>query len=430
MARQRTMRSFFAPAGGGADGGGGGGGGDSPAELAETLGGIVPTWRARSADDAASEGEAMPPSAGAEGGGHDGGSGSEDGSADDSEDGLFRRASAPTTPVTYTSRGKRARYSSQDGGASSFLGGDDACGEAAMAHTPQVFSRRKRAGARAAHLLDKHGEGARAGAGAAAAPAGRAESSANPRRASTQTFLDLGQANFGAITCATCGCVYVKGVPDDERAHAAMHDAVMLGPRFPGWKAERVLRLFEPKYAAPSSFERGAGAASKARVVAVLPTDAAAHVRKAGEIAEIVSKDLGLTKEWLKETPCTVLLYVSGAKRVVGAVFAERLSKACRALPAGASEQGSDGAGAELSMGPTRCSAESVPCAVGVRAVWTHASARRRGVATRLLDELRGALRAGVIAERAALAFSQPTAEGAALARRFTGLDEYLVYAS
>ena len=47
----------------------------------------------------------------------------------------------------------------------------------------------------------------------------------NPANGSNmkQLFLDLGQKNFGHVTCATCGLLYARGEAADERTHAAFH---------------------------------------------------------------------------------------------------------------------------------------------------------------------------------------------------------------
>ena len=53
-------------------------------------------------------------------------------------------------------------------------------------------------------------------------------SKANARQAAPPTgmkqlFLDLGQKNFGHCKCPTCGLLYAKGEPEDERTHAKFH---------------------------------------------------------------------------------------------------------------------------------------------------------------------------------------------------------------
>lgn len=399
---QATLRAFFKPREAPSP---------SPAQSSppeELLGGLVPRWAAAAEADTP---PAHPPAApGACAGddslaweeestwdGHAGAVRGEDGGS------AAGARARPSAVAVYTSKGKRARCEGSPlQGAGGAAGGSNVVIEGRTAAAKSSLPLRERgANGEAA----KDGMSRRSVAGSCAG--------GKKRRTSTQTFLDLGQRDFGASTCAVCGCVYMRGVEEDERAHAAVHDAYASGARFPGWRSERTLVRFEPE-----GRHRGA---PRPRVLMVLPTDPAAHRRKVDEVAEMVARDLGLSAGWLEEARCSVLLYVSEAKRVVGAVFAQRIARAYRVVPS----EGGQG----NHSGPTRCEAEASACACGVRAVWTHPSARRRGVATRLLDELRGALTAGAVAERAQLGFSQPTAEGAALARRYTGTDRFLTYA-
>ena len=77
------------------------------------------------------------------------------------------------------------------------------------------------------------------------------------------------------------------------------------------------------------------------------------------------------------------------------------------------------------------CSEQAEAAACGVRAIWVHPSHRRKGVATALLDGLRGAVVGGgpgVRVPTELLAFSQPTPQGRALAERYTRTTQFLVY--
>lgn len=65
---------------------------------------------------------------------------------------------------------------------------------------------------------------------------------------------------------------------------------------------------------------------------------------------------------------------------------------------------------------------------LGVVQIWVHASHRRRGVAAAMLEAARRSFAYGHVVERHDMAFCQPTADGLALARRFTGQSRVLVY--
>ena len=65
--------------------------------------------------------------------------------------------------------------------------------------------------------------------------------------------------------------------------------------------------------------------------------------------------------------------------------------------------------------------ATSVPARLGVHRIWTSRSARRLGLATRVLDAARARFVYASPIPKAEVAFSQPTGAGAALAKRWTG---------
>jgi N-acetyltransferase len=70
-----------------------------------------------------------------------------------------------------------------------------------------------------------------------------------------------------------------------------------------------------------------------------------------------------------------------------------------------------------------------VSAMLGVRIVWVSSQQRRQGVASRLLDVARCHTVPGYVAAKGQVAYSQPTAAGAALAARYTRLGgSFLVY--
>jgi N-acetyltransferase len=204
------------------------------------------------------------------------------------------------------------------------------------------------------------------------------------------------------------------------------------------------------------------------------------------EVAEFLEGQMGLAKGWLTGVPCSLYLYVSSSRRVLGCMVTESIKEAFRvvpakphqllssssAAPARSSASGkSDSAAAEASTlaaaaaaaavptstpssapatvpptypapeqpawnGPARGGGESVTvdrsrrvkAVCGVRVMWTSAAARRRGVATKMLNCARAHVVRGYVVPRAGVAFTQPTADGAAFIQRYTGTPEFLVY--
>ena len=64
----------------------------------------------------------------------------------------------------------------------------------------------------------------------------------------------------------------------------------------------------------------------------------------------------------------------------------------------------------------------------GIRMMWTSSQARRKNIATKLLDCARCQLVRGYVVPRGKLAFSQPTSDGAAFIKAYSGSNEFLVY--
>jgi GNAT superfamily N-acetyltransferase len=190
---------------------------------------------------------------------------------------------------------------------------------------------------------------------------------------------------------------------------------------------------------------RAAGCATT-RVVHVAPGDAGSHWSSARQLGCIVSTALGLPDDWLLPpgdaaaggakaatasaphtadgAPIHVLLYITATHRVAGIVVGHPLRSAHRLCAP-------TGGGAGPQPGILCCCEQAEAAACGVRAIWVHPSHRRKGVATVLLDGLRGAVVGGgpgVRVPTELLAFSQPTPQGRALAERYIRTAQFLVY--
>lgn len=153
------------------------------------------------------------------------------------------------------------------------------------------------------------------------------------------------------------------------------------------------------------------------RILHVSPDAPRAHCARVQQLAEGVSTDLGLPPGWLLSCAAPhAFIAVSSAQRIAGVLIAEQIREAVRALPR------------SVSGDVLRCAPGTVPAMLGVRAVWVHPSARRTGVATRLLDAARNALVAGLTVPMTAVAFTQPSPEGRLFAEACCGREDVLVY--
>ena len=79
----------------------------------------------------------------------------------------------------------------------------------------QTYSRRKRQ--RIGELLESPAQPSRRN------PADERAEGAAPSKLLRQSYLDLGQSNFGPTRCPTCGLLYTVGEPTDERTHREFH---------------------------------------------------------------------------------------------------------------------------------------------------------------------------------------------------------------
>ncbi|KAI1320487.1 N-acetyltransferase esco2 [Mortierella claussenii] len=270
---------------------------------------------------------------------------------------------------------------------------------------------------------------------------------------------------------------YVRGQPEDERTHELYHRAVVGGIDYPGYKNEVVVaRYNDPDVGTPPHQQqqqqqqnrRMSGHSSlldaaDSRIVLISMADTGKPAspmekRKVKEILQVVNKELGsvdFDPEQLDA--CKVFLYISGKKKVVGCVVAERIKQgfeimsmndaSCSSslalqqrsedssssldvkeiqIPApitGASATSSDPTGSAIF-----CSTVPKPAICGINRIWVSTHSRRRGVASRMLDAVRDRFIYACKLQCSDLAFSQPTGDGRALARRYLGTETFLVY--
>ncbi|XP_074642402.1 uncharacterized protein LOC141899780 [Tubulanus polymorphus] len=218
-----------------------------------------------------------------------------------------------------------------------------------------------------------------------------------------QMILDFGQKEHVTIECPTCGMIYTEKEPEDEAAHSRFHQRFLNALRYTGWKKERVVQEF-----------------SDGKIVLLSYTDKTAQ-KKIASILKVVDDDLGFSEmcDQSQKANKRIYIYVNDEKRVVGCCVAEPISQACRVL-AGDDKQ-------EIGKAWC-CSTEMLPCRCGISRVWVFKHARRKGIATRLLDCLRFNFVLGYPLSKANIAFTDPTADGKLFATSYTGSKEFLVY--
>lgn len=211
----------------------------------------------------------------------------------------------------------------------------------------------------------------------------------------SQYQIDAGQKRFGATECSTCGIVYQLGDPDDEIEHEKHHKNFKVF-RHSGWQGENVVGQY--------GLDR----------VILVTSDNKSWWNKVLNILKIVDEEIGYTTED-HGVLCNlkVYLYIKN-KNIAGCLVATKITHAYKML---ISEPGID-----------ICSEDSFPAKCGISRIWTHQRYRREGVASRLLESMRKSFYFGYYLSVDEFAFSAPTEDGKAFARKFTGKPDYLIY--
>jgi len=245
-----------------------------------------------------------------------------------------------------------------------------------------------------------------------------------------QSFLDLGQKNFGPIVCPVCRMTYQRGQQEDEEMHAKFHKSHDKGIPFPGWKNEKEIATFGGD-----------------RIIVVTDDALAAQQKKVKEIIDHVNDELGaVMRDTSSLAGFKVYLYISAKKEVVGCLVGERISHAHKLIP-GETQTGQSflllfGAFVSIthsnsplhltesgsSYGAQIDLRQKYVALCGINRIWVKASERKSGIATKLVDAMCGDFIFQCPIELSQLAFSQPTESGRAFAQKYTGVKDFLVY--
>lgn len=221
-----------------------------------------------------------------------------------------------------------------------------------------------------------------------------------------QMYLDLGQKDFGHVTCPTCGMVYTRAQPDDEAAHIRHHKSFVNGLKFTGWKNECVVKEYHD-----------------GRVIMVSPDDPRLHLKKIEEVRKVVDSELGFVADApYRRSGAKTFLFIT-TKKVVGCAVAIQIDQGYPVLPS--PEESST---PEKQIAAWCCSTTPQSAQCGISRIWVHSQYRRKKVATRLLDCVRTNFIYGCIIPRELVAFSDPTPDGKRLANSYAGTSQFLVF--
>jgi ESCO1/2 acetyl-transferase/zinc-finger of acetyl-transferase ESCO len=245
--------------------------------------------------------------------------------------------------------------------------------------------------------------------------------SITPPKPMVQLHLaNLGRSTRTTIHCTTCQMHYNKIDPNDQKLHKTHHDAILNGPSFPPSTAPIASR---PLPASPL--------AKLGDLVVISRTSTRELQKRALALLDMVDTAIGAPSNPLRAAKLfaaggKVYLLVS-SRRIVSVVAAERLEYAHRRIPL------SPGTG-----GVETSRTDRERAVIGISRMWTCVAQRGRGVCAALLDEVAAGFvwgmdcRAGAVVggrgKRDCVAFSTPSESGMAVARKWTGKEDFLVY--
>ncbi|XP_035650100.1 N-acetyltransferase ESCO2-like [Oncorhynchus keta] len=230
--------------------------------------------------------------------------------------------------------------------------------------------------------------------------------------ADDQLIIDAGQKQFGATTCGSCGMIYSADSLEDNFQHTQFHKRFLDSIKFVGWKKERVV----------ADFWDG-------KIILVLPDDPKYAVRKAEDVRQLADNELGFQQVSLScPSQTKTYLFVNSDRMVVGCLIAEHIRQGFRVLEQ--PEQTKDMTKEDF-MEHHRvwcCSITPEKAICGVSRIWVFSLARRKGIATRMLDTVRNSFMYGGHLTKEEIAFSDPTPDGKLFATKYCETPAFMVY--
>lgn len=219
-------------------------------------------------------------------------------------------------------------------------------------------------------------------------------SSGAKRPVCRQTFIDLGQKDFGPSQCKECGMMYSRGVPEDEKAHSRFHKLTVHQTEL----GKLPLKAFGKRIAT------GVQQVQEGKLLTVTNSDSLQARQRAVQVCARLEHAFGCADKTLctyeppflsprkQNARMLLVLLVTNDKQIRGAIVAERIHVA-------------------YSLHDHTDTRNAV---VGVYALFVEKPFRSRGIATALCAQACVHTVPGYVAKYSELAFSQPTADGTA----------------
>ncbi|KAJ0026765.1 hypothetical protein NQD34_017765 [Periophthalmus magnuspinnatus] len=223
---------------------------------------------------------------------------------------------------------------------------------------------------------------------------------------------DAGQKQFGATSCSSCGMVYSADNPEDNFQHSQFHQRFLDAIKYVGWKKERIVAEFWD-----------------GKIILVMPDDPKYAIKKAEEVRQIADNELGFQQVALcRPAQAKTYLFINSEKMVVGCLVAERIQQAFRVLVK--PDQEKDMTKDDFMERHRAWCCATVPeqALCGISRIWVFGLARRKGIATRMLDTVRSTFMYGSHLTKEEIAFSDPTPDGKLFATKYSNTPAFLVY--
>ncbi|BGP39019.1 hypothetical protein JCM10449v2_002957 [Rhodotorula kratochvilovae] len=245
-----------------------------------------------------------------------------------------------------------------------------------------------------------------------------------------QLYLDpFRTAGHATLSCAVCALSYAR-TPEDLAFHDRHHKKVVGGCDWVASDEGRGVTVLD------EAADWGDKRAGRVLMVDYPATDAPLR-RKLKDVLETIDTELSstaLTPDQL--ALAKIFLFVTPQRKVIACAVVQRISAAyqvVREKKGGEAEEPSkDLLRFGEDQGAIFCSPTPLPTLLGIQRIWTSTSARRHGLASRLLDFAAAKYVYGspIARERRAadFAFSQPTGKGQKLARAWTGTEAFKVF--
>ncbi|TNN63015.1 N-acetyltransferase ESCO2 [Liparis tanakae] len=227
-----------------------------------------------------------------------------------------------------------------------------------------------------------------------------------------QLIIDAGQKQFGATTCSSCGMVYSADNPEDHFQHTQFHQRFLDSIKFVGWKKERVVAEFWD-----------------GKIILVMPDDPKYAIKKADDVRLVADSELGFQQLTLsRPEQAKTYLFINTERMVVGCLVAESIRQAYRVLEQPDRHKDMTKDDFMERHRAWCCSTVPEPALCGISRIWVFSLARRKGIATRMLDTVRSSFMYGSHLTKDEISFSDPTPDGKLFATKYSNTPTFLVY--